>query len=82
MTLLGDRFSSRYGASLVKAAGYPELIARDWQQYVAIASSLTPEWLAIQRQAMRYKFTNFGLGNSKQMAKNLEAAYGAMLGRA
>jgi predicted O-linked N-acetylglucosamine transferase (SPINDLY family) len=38
VTILGDRHASRVGASLLTAVGRPEWIARDWNDYIGIAS--------------------------------------------
>jgi protein O-GlcNAc transferase len=40
VTLAGDRHASRVGASLLTAVGRPEWIARNWDDYVAIAAAL------------------------------------------
>src|SRR5579862_2670256 len=43
VTLLGDRFSARYGASLLYANGCPELVARSWEEYIGIAVRLADD---------------------------------------
>jgi predicted O-linked N-acetylglucosamine transferase (SPINDLY family) len=55
VTLAGDRHASRVGASLLGAAGHPEWVARDWDDYVAIATDLAgqPEKLAQHRASLR-----------------------------
>ncbi len=73
VTLYGDRFSSRYGSSIVRAAGYPELVANDLDDMMNIIRRLTPDWLARERFAMRAK--GFRLSDSEGLARNLEAAY-------
>jgi Flp pilus assembly protein TadD len=40
VSLTGDRHASRVGASLLTAIGRPEWIARNWDEYVAIAADL------------------------------------------
>ncbi|MBK9188155.1 MAG: hypothetical protein IPM33_04285 [Phycisphaerales bacterium] len=40
VTLAGDRHASRVGASLLHAAGLPDLVAKDEEAYVHIATSL------------------------------------------
>ncbi len=40
VTLLGDRHAARVGGSLLQAVGHPEWVARDWDDYVAIATRL------------------------------------------
>ncbi len=77
LTIKGDRFSSRYGASLIRQAGYPELIADNVTEMITIADRLKPEWLERERFAMRSK--GFMLWDSKSLARNLEAAYASVL---
>jgi predicted O-linked N-acetylglucosamine transferase (SPINDLY family) len=43
ITLAGDRHMSRVGVSLLTAAGHPEWIARDADEYHAIAVSLASD---------------------------------------
>ncbi len=73
ITQYGERFSSRYGSSIVRAAGYPELIANKIEGMFKPAFRMTPDWLALERAAMRSK--GFQLWDSKSLARNLEAAY-------
>ncbi len=40
VTLAGDRHAARVGASLLTAVGHPEWIARSWDEYASIASSV------------------------------------------
>jgi protein O-GlcNAc transferase len=55
VTLMGDRHASRVGASLLLAAGHPEWIARDWDDYARIASALAqnPQGLTAHRLGLR-----------------------------
>src|ERR1051325_5816763 len=55
VTLKGDRFSARYGASLVLAAGCPELVAGSADEYIAIAVELarSPQRLDQYRRDLR-----------------------------
>jgi predicted O-linked N-acetylglucosamine transferase (SPINDLY family) len=55
VTLAGDRHASRVGASLLSAAGHPEWIARDWNDYARIALGLAsdPQGLAARRTGLR-----------------------------
>ena len=43
VTLEGDRHAARVGASLLRAAGRPELVARDPADFVEIAARLAQE---------------------------------------
>ena len=55
VTLAGDRHMARVGASLLTAAGHPEWIARDWDDYGRIAADLAgdPAWRARLRTGLR-----------------------------
>lgn len=57
VTLGGDRHSSRVGASLLNAVGYPEWIASSQPDYIRIASGLAAERsaLATRRGQLREK---------------------------
>ncbi|HVU23662.1 MAG TPA: tetratricopeptide repeat protein, partial [Opitutus sp.] len=55
VTLEGDRHASRVGCSLLRAAGHPEWLARNWDDYVRIAADLArdPGRLAAARAGLR-----------------------------
>ena len=84
VTLKGDRFSSRYGASLVMAAGCPELVADTEDEYVDIAARLaqSPKRLEHYRTNLRAMAKQHGLSDAAAFAVKLEAAYIEMLQRA
>lgn len=81
ITLQGDRFSSRYGASLVTAAGCSDLIAKSPRHYIEIARNLAGD--AVRLKELRYRLRDMsiehGLGNSALFARRLEDAYVDML---
>ena len=83
ITLTGDRFGSRYGASLLAAAGCADLAADSPEQYIAIAQRLAadPARLANLRQRLRDMSIEHGLGDSAGFARHLEHAYIEMLSR-
>ncbi len=83
VTLLGERFSARYGASIVTAAGCSDLIAQTPEQYVEIAVSLAGDLPRLRRlrQELRQMSFDHGLADSTRFARNLEAGYLEMLGR-
>ena len=83
ITLKGDRFASRYGASLLAAAGCPDLVADSPEQYVAIARRLAgdPARLVHLRHHLRDMSIEHGLGDSVGFARRLEDAYADMLSR-
>ncbi len=55
VTLAGDSHMARVGVSLLNAAGHPDWIARDADDYVRIASNLAadPAQLALTRRTLR-----------------------------
>jgi hypothetical protein len=83
VTLKGDRFSARYGASLVTAAGCADLVAESPEQYVAIAAALAADLAGRRklRRALRHMVVEHGLSDSTSFARDLENAYRDMLGR-
>jgi len=83
VTLKGDRFGSRYGASLVTAGGCPDLIAESPEEYVEIAARLAGDLPRLRhlRQNLRQMSIDHGLGDSTLFARRMENAYREMLGR-
>jgi glycosyltransferase involved in cell wall biosynthesis len=83
VTLKGDRFGSRYGASLVTAGGCPEFVAESPEEYVEIAARLAGDLPRLRqlRQNLRQMSIDHGLGDSTLFARRLENAYREMLGR-
>ena len=81
VTYRGDRFSSTYGASLLAAAGCPELVGNTPEEYVAVAAKLAgePDKLVFLRTNLRRMSVEHGLGDSKRFAERLEEAYVRML---
>lgn len=84
ITLQGDRFSSRYGASLLTAGGCADLVAKSTEQYIEIAKRLAgdPARLSDLRRRLRHMSIEHGLGDSTRFARRLEDAYVDMLSRA
>ncbi len=72
VTLRGDRFASAYGSSLVRTAGYPELIALNGEDYFSKAVGLDARWLARERFLTRSK--GWELWDSASFASRLEQA--------
>jgi hypothetical protein len=82
VTLKGeDRFASRYGASLLAAAGCKDLVANSAEEYIAIAKRLAgdPAHLAHLRRRLRDMSIEHGLGDSARFVRKLEDAYVDML---
>lgn len=81
VSYLGERFSSRYGASLLIAAGCRDLVATSADEYVDIAADLAGDRdrLGYLRSNLRRMCKENGLGNSTRFARNLERAFTEML---
>ena len=83
LTCPGNSFAARVSASLVKAAGLPELIANDHGDYEMRALSLArhPERLAELRGKLGIASRHLPLFDSTAYARSLEAAYSMMVER-
>ncbi len=51
VTMAGDRHASRVGGSLLRAVGYSEWIARDWDDYVGLAAGLAGDRAKLAEQS-------------------------------
>lgn len=81
VTLRGDRHAARVGASLLTAAGLPQLVAEDAGAYVALAAQLAEEvghWRATRTQ-MRATLTGSRLLDAPRFARSWRAAIDAGL---
>jgi predicted O-linked N-acetylglucosamine transferase (SPINDLY family) len=80
VTLVGDRFISHQGESLLHAAGLPEWIAADTQDYLAIArrAASDPEALARTRAGLRERVRRSALFDAPRYARHLEDAWRGM----
>jgi predicted O-linked N-acetylglucosamine transferase (SPINDLY family) len=77
LTCSGDTFTSRVAASLLNAAGLPELITKDLNEYEAKAMELasSPEKLnGLKRQLLDHR-EQLALFDMEKFAKNLERIY-------
>jgi len=83
VTLKGERFSGKYGASLLTAAGCPELIATSADEYLDIACRLaaSPDDLRRYRAHLRRMVKTHGLSDPARFARKLDAAYIEMMTR-
>ena len=81
ISLLGERFSSRYGGSLLYACGCDDLVAKTDQEYVNIAVELAgnPERLEHYRSNLRQMMFDHGFSDTQAYAKKLEDAYVDMM---
>lgn len=84
LTLLGGAFSGRVAASLLRAAGLPELIAETLEDYEAAALALaqSPDRLASLKAWLSRRREQSPLFDTDRLRRHLEAAYLAMHERA
>ena len=77
LTLPGHRFASRVGASLVSAAGMPELIAEDFRQYeeLAVEIGLSPQRCAELRGKLADLRMTCPLFDTPLFVQDLESLY-------
>ena len=80
VTLAGDRYMGRMGASLLNAAGLGELIAHTPEEYVALAARLADDRsrLAAMRSSLRERLAASPLMNAPEFVRNVERAYRQM----
>lgn len=80
LTSLGETFAGRVAASLLIAAGLPELVAPDLDTYEAIAIELArdPERLASLRQKLAAGRMTCPLFHTARFTGHLETAYHTM----
>ena len=73
----GDRHAGRVGASLLETVGLPELVGRDVDEYVQIATRLAGDLpkLAELRAGMRARMRASALMDEPGFARDIEACY-------
>jgi protein O-GlcNAc transferase len=83
LTCAGEAFAARMAASLLKAAGLPELITYNLEDYerVALDLALRPERLAALRARLAADRGSCALFATARYCRHLEAAYAAMQAR-
>lgn len=83
LTRIGDTFASRVGASLLSAVGLPELIATDWERYIALARRLAehPAELAALRDKLARQRLTAPLFDTEAFCRDLERLYRRMWSR-
>lgn len=84
LTCQGETFAARVAASVLHAAGLPELIARNLQEYeeFALAASADRERLAALRARLATSRRTCPLFDAERYRRGLEAAYTVMWRRA
>ena len=84
LTVKGDSFASRVAASLLNAAGMPDLIVDSIEAYESLALDLArnPAALAMVKERLRKGRDSCALFDTARFTRNLEAALGLMWERA
>ncbi len=77
VSLAGEGYSSRMGASLLKAIGQPDWVAGNAAEYIAIASRLARDRPALQhhRTTLRLQMLTSPLMDGPSFTRRLEALY-------
>ena len=80
ITCLGSTFASRVAASLVRAAGLPELVTKSLADYEALALTIArdPSLLASLKAKLARNRNTFPLFDTALFTRNVEAAYTEM----
>jgi predicted O-linked N-acetylglucosamine transferase (SPINDLY family) len=80
VTVLGEAFAGRVGASLLTAIGLPELIADDLEGYEKLAKSLakTPETYKALKQKLEKNRLSTPLFDAERFCRHIEAAFTVM----
>lgn len=83
LTCIGKSFAARVAASVLTAAGLPELITRDRSQYEQLAIELAtqPERLTAIRRRLTESRPSCALFDTPRMTRNLEELYTRMYER-
>lgn len=77
LTLVGERFLSRAGLSVLSAACMPEFAAATQGAYIEMARSLADDipGLAVLRASMRERLKNTPLFDQRRFTRNIEGIY-------
>jgi predicted O-linked N-acetylglucosamine transferase (SPINDLY family) len=80
LTCRGEGFAARVGASLLHAAGLPELVTEDLAAYEALALRLAGDrsLLGGLRQRLAQNRSTLALFDTDRSRRHIEAAYGTM----
>lgn len=83
VTCPGGTYASRVGASLLSAAGLPQLVVSSWDEYYRLALSLArePGRLAAVKAKLAANLTIAPLFDTARTTRHLEAAYSTMVER-
>ena len=80
VTCAGQAFAGRVAASLLKAAGLPELVAQTLADYESLALKLArdPQWRAALRETLLRNRRHAPFFDSRRHARMMEAAFRQM----
>jgi predicted O-linked N-acetylglucosamine transferase (SPINDLY family) len=80
VTCLGSSFAGRVGASVLNAAGLPELISRSLEDYEQLALRLATDEkaLAVIKERLRINRSACPLFDTDRFRRHIEAAYTTM----
>jgi predicted O-linked N-acetylglucosamine transferase (SPINDLY family) len=83
LTRIGNTFAARVAASLLRAAGLPELVTQSTEEYEALALALAADPARLQaiRQQLAATRDSCALFDTPRFTRGLEAAYDAMWDR-
>jgi len=83
LTMIGQSYQARMGASIVNALNLPELITNTPEEYEALAIELAthPEKLKAIKEKLASNLSTAPLFDTKRFTKNLESAYTQMYER-
>ena len=83
VTMLGGHFAGRVAASLLQAAGLPELVTYSTRSYLDVATKLArdPERLAALKQRLADNRRTAPLFDTKLYVRHLERGFEAMMAR-
>ncbi|GAB6094289.1 tetratricopeptide repeat protein [Desulfatiferula olefinivorans] len=83
ISMIGNHFASRVSASILRAAGLPELVVPDRGSYVSLAVELARNREALHRlrQKVWTQRTRSALFDTARFAQNIEKAYTVMWNR-
>ena len=83
LTCRGEAFAGRVAASLLHAVGLPELVAKNWHEYEAMAVRLSRDrrLLASYRDHLNRNRATLPLFDTARTTRHIEAAYEEMMAR-
>lgn len=83
VSLLGERFSSRYGSSILNACDLDFLIVESFDEYIEKCRELASNYEKLNslRTTMRERITKSGFNDSQSFAKSLEEIFSNLVNK-